>query len=317
MTFRDPALLWLLAVTPLFLLFLVARERHRDRLARRLVAERLRGTSNGWRAWRPWLMTAATVACVVALAGPRRGFTTVPVEARESNRVIVIDVSNSMAARDVGTSRLEAAKAIARRIIEAQSGRVAVIAFETTAEVICPLTTDTDAASSLLDTLEPGQLESPGSDLGGAIDAAIRLVRSDPAQQADFVVISDGEDQGTRLSSAVNDARARHFVISTVLVGSASGSRIPQPDGAELHDESGQVVTTYARGDLLEGIARSTGGTFFANPFSEHALDTLALSRGAAVKKKMAQVPIDRFQWPLAVGMVIWMCGSLAHRGAE
>src|SRR5204863_228679 len=83
---------------------------------------------------------SAVLGGVVAAAGPEAGYTVVPVEQRESNRVLVVDVSLSMLARDVGTSRLDAAKAIARRIIAAHQGRIALVVFEQGADVIAPLT---------------------------------------------------------------------------------------------------------------------------------------------------------------------------------
>ena len=142
MSFRVITLLWLLALVPLVLLFLVTRERLRIRGARRFAAERLRGVSNPARALRPWLITIGLALALVALAGPYAGFTLVPIVAREANRVLVIDVSNSMAAEDVGASRLSAAKAIAKRLADAQPGRTALIVFEAEPEVVSPLTTD-------------------------------------------------------------------------------------------------------------------------------------------------------------------------------
>jgi Ca-activated chloride channel family protein len=317
-TFRETALLWLLALVPLALAFLVARERHRARLARRFVAERLRGVTNALRPLRPWIVGVALALALVALAGPRAGFRIVPVEEREANRVIAIDVSNSMLANDVGTSRLDAAKAIAKRIVEAHQGRIGLIAFEMTGDVISPLTTDGDAVAALVDTLEAGEIGQPGTDFGGAIQTAMRLVNADASQRGDVVVISDGEDLGTHLSEALREAKTRGVVVSTVLVGSGEGSTIPTPSGEVLRDDSGQPVTTYGRAEVLEKIAAQTGGSFFANPFAEHALDSLAAARAAgAAKKKEVRVPIDRFQWPLAFAFAALFCGSLVHRGAE
>jgi Ca-activated chloride channel family protein len=318
MTFRELPLLWLLLFVPVILAFLVARERHRTRLARRFVAERLRGVANGLRPLRPWIVAASLALALVALAGPRFGFRTVPIEEREANRVIAIDVSNSMLANDVGTSRLDAAKAIAKRIIDAHQGRVGLIAFEMTGDVISPLTTDGDAVAALVDTLEAGEIGQPGTDFGGAIQTAMRLVNADASQRGDVVIISDGEDLGPHLADALREAKARGVVVSAVLVGSGQGSTIPTPSGDVLRDENGQPVTTYGRAEVLEKIAAQTGGTFFANPFAEHALDSLAVARAAgAAKKKDVRVPIDRFQWPLALAFAALFCGSLVHRGAE
>ncbi len=316
-TFRAPEALWLALLVPFALLFFLARERTRIRVARRFVSERLRGVANPLRVIRPWLAALTLLGCVIALAGPEAGFRVVPIEQRESNRVIVIDVSLSMAAQDAGPSRLDAAKAIAKRIIDAQSGRVGLVIFESAAEVVSPLTSDGDAVEALLDSIQAGEVSNPGSDLSVALNAALRLVAGDPAQSGDVVVISDGEDQGTRLDDTIAKLAQRGIPVSTILVGTARGSTIPRPEGGgELRDDNGEVVVTYARPEELKKIASSTGGTFYTNPFGEHALDTLATTGGAR-RQKNVRVPIERYQWPLAFACIALFLGSLANRGAE
>jgi len=317
MSFRNLNLLWLLAVIPFALLLLLAREQLRTRLARRFASEHLRGVANPARVLRPWLITLALLASIVALAGPYRGFTLVPVLAREASRVLVIDVSNSMAAEDVGASRLSAAKAIAKRLAEAQDGRVALIVFEASADVVSPLTSDTDAVIALLDTLQPGEVGQPGSDIGTAILAAMRLIEADPLTKADIVLISDGEDQGTRVDEALRRTKLRGIAVSTVLVGSAQGSTIPTGNGP-LRDTSGEAVTTYARSEALREITSATGGRMLENPFAEHALDPLIPNaRAGLLRPTQTRIPIDRYQWPLALAFFALLGGSLANRGTE
>ncbi|HYU26920.1 MAG TPA: VWA domain-containing protein [Thermoanaerobaculia bacterium] len=317
-TFAEGPLLWLALATPVALLLLVAAERRRTHIARRFVSERLRGVANPARPLRPWLLGVAIVAAVVALAGPRRGVTVVPVETRELNRVIVVDVSLSMAAEDVGTSRLDAAKAIAKRIVEAHSGRTGLVVFENGADVVSPLTSDGDAVAALVDSLQPGEVSLPGSDVAAGLGAALKLLDADPRQRGDIVVIGDGEDQVGRAADAVQKLRARGIPVSTIAVGTTRGSTIRNPEGAGyLRDDSGQIVTTFAHPDALEVIAQQTGGRFFDNPFGEHALDALAASGGGATRKKNVEIPIDRYQWPLGAAFALLMLGSLANRGAE
>lgn len=323
MSFRLATLLWLLALVPLVLAFFLSRERKRTRIARRFVSERLResrqpATGNRQlRQLRPWLLGIALASAIVALAGPHAGFRLVPIVAHEANRVLVIDVSNSMAAEDVGTSRLSAAKALAMRLTDAQQGRVALVVFEAEPEVVSPLTTDTDAVAALIDTIVPGEIGQPGSDLGNAILAALRLIESDAALKADIVVISDGEEQGVRVREAVQRAKSRGVEVSTIVVGSAQGSTIPTGRGP-LRDDSGNVVTTHARDDVMSEVARETGGTMLDNPFAARALDPLLRNAKPATRREtQARVPIDRYQWPLALALVALFGGSLLHRGAE
>lgn len=317
LTFRAPSLLWLLLLLPLAALFLAARERNRVRLSRRFVSERMRGVANTLRPLRVPLLVLGLAAAIIALAGPQAGYTTLPIEEREANRILCIDVSNSMLAEDVGTSRLDAAKAIAARIIDAHAGRVGLVIFESTADVISPLTTDSDAVISLVSTIQAGEIGAPGSDLGIALRTALRLVESDPAQKADIVIISDGEDQGTTLPEMLRLARTRGVTVSTICLGNTAGSAIPTARGV-LRDDSGAVVTTYAHPDVMQQVAAQTGGRYFVNPFAASALDSLATTlAGVTGKRREIRVPIDRFQWPLALAFAAFLCGSLAHRGAE
>lgn len=317
MSFRAMIVLWLLAAIPFALAFLLARERLRTRIARRFAAERLRGNTNPARSLRPWLLGGALALAIVALAGPYFGYEVVPVVTREANRVLVIDVSNSMGAEDVGTSRLSAAKAIAMRLADAQQGRVALVVFEAMPEVVAPLTSDTAAVASLIDTIVPGEIGEPGSDLGNAILAALRLIENDPGQKADLVVLSDGEDQGTRVTEALQRARQRGVQISTIVVGSSTGATIPSARGA-LRDENGEIVTTYARTDVMTEVARNTGGVMLENPFSADALNPLLGNRGTLTNNATeTRVPLDRYQWPLGLAFLLFLAGSVMHRGAE
>jgi len=317
LTFRSMPLLALALLVPAALIFLVARERHRLRLARRFISESLRGLANPARVLRPYLAALALLFAVIALAGPRVGYKTMPIEERTSNRVIAIDVSESMGARDVGASRLDAAKAIAKRIVESDSGRIGLVVFESRAEVVCPLTSDDEAVEELIDSIQPGEVGDPGTDLGAAIRQAALVVDIDPAQRGDIVVISDGEDQGSKLDEALRNARQRGITISTVLVGTTRGSTIPREDGAELRDDEGQVIDTYAHPEILERVAAATGGRFYENPFGEHDLDFLAAAPSTKGAQKIVKVPIERFQWPLALAVIALLCGSFVNRGAE
>lgn len=314
-TFGAPALLWLAAAVPLALALLLVAERRRLALARRFVSERLRGVANPARVLRPWLVALSLLAGVIALAAPRAGFKVLPIEARESNRVIAIDVSRSMEAEDVGASRLEAAKAIAKRIIDAQPGRVGLVIFESGAEVVSPLTNDDEAVKELLDSIQTGELSLPGTDLAAALNSGLRLVDGDPSQRGDIVILSDGEDQSAHLAEAIAKLKARGVPASTILIGSTRGSTIPE-NGRELHDDEGQTVITYAHPENLQRVAQETGGRYFENPFGEHALDTLAAT-GGRLRQKNIQIPIERYQWPLAFAVFAMFLGSIVNRGGE
>ena len=189
--------------------------------------------------------------------------------------------------------------------------------FESGAEVICPLTSDDEAVDELIDSVQPGEVGDPGTDLGTAIIKASLLVDVDPTQKGDIVVISDGEDQGARIDEALRRLRGRGISVSTICVGTTNGSTIPRADGMDLRDDNGEVIDTYAHPEVLEHVARATGGRFYENPFGEHDLDSLAAAPSAKGRDRNVKVPIERFQWPLALGMIALLLGSFVNRGAE
>lgn len=316
-SFRSPEILWFALAAPMVVLLCIAMERRRLALARRFISERLRGVANPLRMLRPWMLGLASLFAIVALAGPQAGFTVVPIQQRESTRVIAIDVSLSMAAQDVGTSRLDAARAIARRIVGAQQGRVGLVIFESSAEVVAPLTSDDEAVDSLLDTIEAGEVTVPGSDLGAALTQSQKLLEGDAAQRGDIVLISDGEDQGNHTDEVTARLKSRGTAVSTILLGTDEGSTIPRGErGSPLRDDNGEVVVTSAHPEALRRIAAQTGGRFYSNPFGEHDLDSLAES-GVGVRKKQVRIPVERYQWPLGAALLFVFAGSLANRGAE
>jgi Ca-activated chloride channel family protein len=231
--------------------------------------------------------------------------------------VISIDVSDSMGATDVGASRLDAAKAIAKRIIDTDNGRIALVIFEMRAEVVAPLTNDDEAVSALVDSIQPGEVADPGTDLGGALLGAMRLVESDPTQKGDVIIISDGEDQGTRVDEAIKHAREKGVTASTIVIGSTAGSTIRRADGGELRDDNGDIVHTFAHPEVLQHIAQATGGRFLANPFGEHDLDALAGPPSSKGQDKNVKIPVERFQWPLALATLAILLGSFTNRGTE
>lgn len=313
MSFRDPEWLWLLVALPAVLLLLIARERQRRSLANRFVSESLRRSSQFIRAVRPFLITVALAAAVVAYAGPRWGHETVEVRGSSANRIVVLDASNSMLAEDVGTSRLIAAKAVARRVIQSHEGKVGLIVFEGTPQIVSPLTTDSAAVITLLESIEAGESGEPGSNIGAAIREALKLVDIRNAESTDFVLISDGEERGGDAAEAAQEAAGRKIGVRTVTIGTAAGASIP------LHDEGGNAVVTKADAGLMAEIARASGGRAFENPFGADVVRELAAasSRDRNSAAEQVEIPIERFQWPLGAAILFFFAASVTHRGAE
>ena len=99
--------------------------------------------------------------------------------------------------RDVAPSRLFVAKALVRRMVRALPGnRVGLVQAEGTGVVLAPLTLDGGVLDLLLDTVEPGSLPTPGTELAPGLETALRLFGEESEKHRVLVVLSDGEDHG-------------------------------------------------------------------------------------------------------------------------
>jgi Ca-activated chloride channel family protein len=225
-----------------------------------------------------------------------------------------------MAAPDVGTSRLAAARAVIQKVLDRYDGRAGLIVFEGNAEVVAPLTDDTLAISTLLESVGPAELEQAGSNLRLAITAGMALLERSNVTSAAMLLISDGEHRAEDLRDVLEQSRERDIPVVTVMIGTAEGSTVPSADGTPLQ-VNGETIVTRARQDVLAEIARETGGRFVENPFSEGAVDHVvdavgqkAFERGGTTSVKF---PKSRYQIPLVLAFAFFLAGSVANRGAE
>jgi Ca-activated chloride channel family protein len=120
LTFAWPWMLLALAVVPVVVLWY--RRLLRARAVRRaeLAALGLAGPTPlaGWRrTLPPALLLGALVLLLAALARPEIG---VPLPRREGTVMLAFDVSSSMTATDLTPTRMDAAKAAARTVVERQ-----------------------------------------------------------------------------------------------------------------------------------------------------------------------------------------------------
>ncbi|HUO85023.1 MAG TPA: VWA domain-containing protein [Thermoanaerobaculia bacterium] len=320
LSFARPWTLWLLGLLPAVLAGLWLRERARRNRANRFVSERLRGVANPARILRPWLATLAVAFAVIAAAGPRYGWEERTLPSVHSNLIILLDSSSSMEARDVGTSRLTAAKAAISRVLAAAQGRVALVVFEGSAEVVSPLTEDASAVATLVESIGSGEMSEPGSNLELALREAVDLARRGGKGMATMLIVSDGEHRGDPLDELLREIAEQKISVSTVLVGGEMGTTIPTGDGL-LRDTGGNLVQTAAHPEILQRIAQTTGGRYFANPFSERKIgelvDAVRRAETTAEGESQSRVPIDRYQTPLALAFAGFLFASILHRGAE
>src|SRR5207248_4032445 len=169
----ELALLAIVAV-PVGLLYLATF------LARHRALARFAGPGSGLvsvsgerQALRAGLIVVAIIALALAAAGPFVDLHEVQVRWHGVDLVVALDVSQSMAVKDVAPDRLHAARDAIRELVADVPGtRVALVLFGANGILRYPATTDPRVITDALDN--PGRSFRPtsGSSLRAAIDSA-------------------------------------------------------------------------------------------------------------------------------------------------
>ena len=265
MTFQSPLALLGLLVVPLLVAAYVRHERGRAsyvaRFANLALLPNLVDRAPGWRRHLPVaILLVALAAMVVGVARPHA---TVSVPREEATVILAIDVSRSMAAKDVTPSRLGGARAAANAFLRKvpEKFRVGVVSFASRAVVAVPPTADRSLVRAALAALRPGE----GTALGDAIALSAQLGqrerRADGTRPPTAVLlISDGTRMGGRTTPQASSQRARsqRIPVYTVVLGTENGTVEQTLTGGFR-----QIVQVPPSPDTLRQVAQTTGGLFF------------------------------------------------------
>lgn len=297
------SLQWLWLLAPLAVLF-VLDLRRRDRVLKLFVERSLLDDVAPRRSViRPIvkfaLWAAGLAVLVLALAGPRWDPRQIEVEQRGQNILFCLDVSNSMRARDVEPSRLEAAKSAIRALLETLPAghQVGLLAYAGDAQLKCPLTPNYHHLLSVLDRVTYNSTDVGGSNLGDAIyqathevfglnaptgrktgDAAAGTTTRPagatpiPAEQPDeqrsanvLVIFTDGENHEGHAREMAREAHDLGVGVYIIGLGTTEGAPIPiEQDGkiVNLQYKGQDVITRFDDASLravLDGLPDRCG----------------------------------------------------------
>lgn len=255
------------------------------------------------------------LACLfLALAQPQWGSRLVDVRRKGIDILIGFDVSKSMLAQDVKPNRLQRAKLAVRDFAARLSGdRIGLLPFAGTSFLRYPLTTDYDAFNASLDDLDTDIILKGGTNISAAIQDAAKILSSESNYKI-LILITDGEDLSQDALKAAALAKKEKMVIYTVGVGTLQGELIPLPGGGAgnfVKDERGEFVTSKLDEKALTAIAETTGGSYVPLGSMGQGLDTVYERKLALIPKEdqaqhKKKVPVERFQWPLGVALVLF-----------
>jgi Ca-activated chloride channel homolog len=262
------------------------------------------------------LVGGASVLVVLALIGPQIG--EVPRRAAVStvDTIIALDVSQSMAVRDLEPDRLHVAQNAIENIgKQLAGGRVGLTLFAGSSVLRYPLTADTKIVGPALDTSGHGFRLNPGSSLRAALTgAAAQFPVTDTSnlRAKAIVIVSDGEDPSPELPP-LDIYVARNIHVFTLGIGTSQGGPVPVYDAKGqfqqmLVDSNGTQVTSRLDEARLQKLAADGGGRYFryeGEATAKSLTDALRAIDTAATPTEGGVSPEDRYQIFLGIAVVL------------
>jgi len=320
MDFAEPQWMQLAAVlTPLMVVFLAwAGRRRRAALGRfiraRWMDELTVGVSMARQRIKSVLWAAGLASVLVSLGRPLWGYGEAVAQATGRDVVVCVDVSRSMMATDTAPSRLARAKLACYDLLSvARSDRIGLVAFAGSAFLQCPLALDGEAFRQNVAALDTDIIPEQGTALAAALDEAAEAFSADSGTRKAVILITDGEDHEELAEPAARRLAAAGISLFTVGVGTPKGDLLkgsdPYGNAIFVKDEDGNPVKSQLNEPLLQRLAEVARG-FYLPLQSSKTMATLyerGIAPMEAVRFSSATVRsrIERFQWPLGVGILL------------
>lgn len=285
--FARPELAWLGALVPLLAALVFVAARARRRAVWTFAGTGALSARSGARMWiKAALLVVAFASLVIALAGPY-----VDLRLRGARRlgvdiVLAVDVSQSMATRDVVPDRLRAARHFAEELGQRMVGsRVSLVLFAGDGTLRYPATTDPRILGEVLDNSGKGVRLQQGSSLAAAIESALSAfpIAVEEGRGRAVVVVTDGE---VTVGSAP-DLRTmieRGIRLYAIGIGTPSGGQIPTYDANDgkftgyLRDPAGVAVVSRLNEPALQKLADDANGRYWRYTGDDGVIGELAAS---------------------------------------
>ena len=266
------------------------------------------------RKWKSILVVILLVMIVLSMARPQWGQNVNVIEKRGVQLIILLDVSQSMLARDVKPDRLGRAKLEIFSIMDKLVGdEVGLVLYAGASFVQFPLTLDYSTARTFLSSANTNVISRQGTSTGLAMEMALSAFDVNRQGQKVILSVSDGENhEGDPLGVARKASRAG-IVIYTIGLGTSSGDSLPIYDQNGdiqdfVRDANGDTVVSRLNETILKDISLITGGTYLNarnGMISDRFLGELAKLERVSVERDLETVKMERFQWFLMLAILI------------
>lgn len=212
---------------------------------------------------------------ILILARPQYGTKQSKETSKGIEAVVMLDVSNSMMARDVTPSRLDRSKLLVSNLIDKmRNDKIAIGVFAGEAYPQLPITSDYASAKLFLDALNPGMVTLQGTNIGAAIRLAENSFTDNKNVGKAIILITDGENHEEGSLEAAKNAAQKGIHIYVVGIGSTQGAEIPT-DSGPMTDAQGQVVHTVLNEQMCRETAQAGKGLYMHLDETNHAQEEL------------------------------------------
>jgi len=267
----------LLALLPFWLFYQRTKHKTRASLGDSRPLRKISRFSSRARDWSRFLvLNLVLTAMVLALARPQLIQGKMIPQPGKMDIVFLLDISPSMYASDIEPSRLERALEVIGTFVRKKppQDRVGLVSFSAGSLILSYLTEDPENILFYLEYLKQEPVISPGTNVGRALMNGLTIVAKDaeanPAARRHkkvFILLSDGEDHGTELESAVGEVKKRAIRVHTIGIGSKEGAPFPMAwkEGKPVYQEdaTGNKVITRLDERTLRWLAEQTDGQFY------------------------------------------------------
>lgn len=261
---------WLLALLPMILILLMLWRRERGAAAWSSVCDPellphllLKGDDGGGGRLPLLLLGLAWLLAILALAGPTWERLPQPVFQAYVERVLVLDLSPSMNARDLAPSRLERARFKLRDILEqSREERTALVVFGDEPHVVTPLTDDVATIEAMLHALTVDIIPAPGDAGAPALEMAGELLKRGVRGRGDILLITDGVADMASSLAVINKLNRQGMSVSVLGVGTEVGAPVPRLDGRTAENDSTRTELARLNPRDLKALAATGGGHY-------------------------------------------------------
>lgn len=262
-----------------------------------------------------FLKVAALALVIIVLARPQAAKEWDNKNAEGIDVVLSIDISASMLAQDLHPNRLTSAKEVAVNFVnERQNDNIGIVVFSGASSTVCPLTTDKNALSNLISSIDTGMVRADGTAIGVGLASAVSRLKDSKAKSKVIILLTDGEDNVGKITPLKGAELAKSFGIRVYTIGVGTNGMAPMPT---LDKATGKWDIRMERVVIdektLQEIASSTNGKYFRATSAEELGQVYA----SIDKLEKSKVSVSNFAhrkelyMPFACGALVCLLLSL------